>query len=440
MEDIVVKKGGSSNSSSDNGFEGLTTNNKHLNELKRAYLEVVEFEKKIYQEYVEKNPKYKYSLEYVLGEFDCFYQSLFLLTAIADTNFSREEIAVIKSLTDYADVFNDKDIQIFAQLTEVAFKEIVERCKKHVFNVPEMVKLVIESDKGKDEVPNNISSLFIHITNSFYIFASIDDAGREGLYAEANFFSASLQTSLDYAELHGVKVLNEVEVDIEIERRKDAGCLNQTVVTGYQEMIISDLEELKAHAEKTVVYIEARSSEGSGSGSGFIISPDGYAVTAAHVVKGAEEIRVRIRPNGNNGPSIFAAATVVGELKHADMALIKIDAVGLSYLSMLEECKDAEPGDPIYLIGYPLGAMVSDNRNVLNYTMTQGNVSAKQHKDGYDLTLIDILAVQGNSGGPIISAKTGQVVGILLGAFVAGSAPVVYMRPIKYVWQRFLVK
>ena len=77
MEDIVVKKGGSSNSSSDNGFEGLTTNNKHLNELKRAYLEVVEFEKKIYQEYVEKNPKYKYSLEYVLGEFDCFYQSLF---------------------------------------------------------------------------------------------------------------------------------------------------------------------------------------------------------------------------------------------------------------------------------------------------------------------------------------------------------------------------
>lgn len=437
MEDIV-KKGGSSSGNS--GFEGLTSNNKHLAELKRAYQEVVDFEKEMYEEYAKRNPKYKHSLDYVLGEFDCFYQSVFLLTAIADTSFSREEIAVIKALTDYADVFNDKDIQVFANLNETTFKEIVERCKQHVFNVPELIKIVIELDKGEDTVPNRISSLLIHITNSFLVFATIDDAGREGFQAEISFFNTSLQKVFEYAELHGVKVLCEEEVEIELERRKDAGSLNSAAVTANDVITISDMEELKAHAEKTVVYIEAYSSEGSGSGSGFIISPDGYAVTAAHVVRGAEEIRVRIRPNGNNGPSIFAAAKVVVALKHADMALIKIDAVGLSYLSMLEESKDAEPGEPIYLIGYPLGAMVSDNRNVLNYTMTQGNVSAKQHKNGYDLTLIDILAVQGNSGGPIISAKTGQVVGILLGAFVAGSAPVVYMRPIKYVWQRFLVK
>lgn len=437
MEDIV-KKGGSSSGNS--GFEGLTSNNKHLAELKRAYQEVVEFEKEMYEEYAKRNPKYKHSLDYVLGEFDCFYQSVFLLTAIADTSFSREEIGVIKALTDYADVFNDKDIQVFANLNETAFKEIVERCKQHVFNVPELIKIVIELDKGEDTVPNRISSLLIHITNSFLVFATIDDAGREGFQAEISFFNTSLQKVFEYAELHGVKVLCEEEVEIELERRRDAGSLNSAAVTANDVITISEMEELKAHAEKTVVYIEAYSSEGSGSGSGFIISPDGYAVTAAHVVRGAEEIRVRIRPNGNNGPSIFAAAKVVVALKHADMALIKIDAVGLSYLSMLEESKDAEPGEPIYLIGYPLGAMVSDNRNVLNYTMTQGNVSAKQHKNGYDLTLIDILAVQGNSGGPIISAKTGQVVGILLGAFVAGSAPVVYMRPIKYVWQRFLVK
>lgn len=437
MEDIV-KKGGSSNGNS--GFEGLTSNNKHLAELKKAYQEVVEFEKEMYEEYAKRNPKYKHSLDYVLGEFDCFYQSVFLLTAIADTSFSREEIGVIKALTDYADVFNDKDIQVFANLNEATFKEIVERCKQHVFNVPELIKIVIELDKGEDTVPNRISSLLIHITNSFLVFATIDDAGREGFQAEISFFNTSLQKVFEYAELHGVKVLCEEEVEIELERRRDAGSLNSAAVTANDVITISDMEELKAHAEKTVVYIEAYSSEGSGSGSGFIISPDGYAVTAAHVVRGAEEIRVRIRPNGNNGPSIFAAAKVVVALKHADMALIKIDAVGLSYLSMLEESKDAEPGEPIYLIGYPLGAMVSDNRNVLNYTMTQGNVSAKQHKNGYDLTLIDILAVQGNSGGPIISAKTGQVVGILLGAFVAGSAPVVYMRPIKYVWQRFLVK
>ena len=437
MEDIV-KKGGSSSGNS--GFEGLTSNNKHLAELKRAYQEVVEFEKEMYEEYTKRNPKYKHSLDYVLGEFDCFYQSVFLLTAIADTSFSREEIGVIKALTDYADVFNDKDIQVFANLNEATFKEIVERCKQHVFNVPELIKIIVELDKGEDIVPNKISSLLIHITNSFLVFAAIDDAGREGFQAEISFFNTSLQKVFEYAELHGVPVLCEEEVEIELERRRDAGSLNSAAVTANDVITISDMEELKAHAEKTVVYIEAYSSEGSGSGSGFIISPDGYAVTAAHVVRGAEEIRVRIRPNGNNGPSIFAAAKVVVALKHADMALIKIDAVGLSYLSMLEESKDAEPGEPIYLIGYPLGAMVSDNRNVLNYTMTQGNVSAKQHKNGYDLTLIDILAVQGNSGGPIISAKTGQVVGILLGAFVAGSAPVVYMRPIKYVWQRFLVK
>lgn len=166
MEEII-KKGGSSSAS-------ISKSNATLDALKQAYLEVVNFEKTAYQAYKEKNPTYKYTLDYVLGEFDCFYQAVFLLTAVSDSNFSKEEIAIIKDLTDFADVFHDKNIESFANLTKEGFEEIVTRCSTTLQNIPELIKIVVELDRENEEIPNHISALFNSVFNSMRLFVKVD--------------------------------------------------------------------------------------------------------------------------------------------------------------------------------------------------------------------------------------------------------------------------
>lgn len=429
MEDII-KKGGSSSAS-------VSKTNATLDALKKAYLEVVEFEKNAYQAYKEKNPKYKYALEYVLGEFDCFYQAVFLLTAVSDSNFSKEEIAIIKDLTDFADVFHDKNIESFANLTKEGFEEIVTRCSAILQSIPELIKIVVELDRENEEIPNHISALFNSVFNSMRVFIKVDDMGEEGVKAESNAFFMAWGKVFEYAESQHVEILGETGIRKKKEAKLDVRFLERKDIVSLPYEAKSDMEEIKKHVEKALIYIEVETEKGRASGSGFIISPNGYAITCCHVVEGAKEIRVRIRPNGEKGPSIFSPAKVIAQLEFEDIALIHIDAVDLSYVNMLPLEKNGEVGEKIFLFGYPLGEMLSDSRFLLNYSMTQGNISARQKKEGFDLTLIDILAVQGNSGGPIISATTGEVLGVLLGAFVPGSAPIVYMRPIKYVWERF---
>ena len=428
MEDII-KKGGAA--------PAAPVKNETLEVLKKAYLEIVQLEKEIYQAYKEKHPKYEYELDYVLGQFDCFYQAIFLLTAVSDTNFAKGEIAVIKDLTDYADVFHDKNIESFANLTKEGFEEIVSRCCATLENIPELVKMAVEIDKDNTAIPNNMTTLYISILNSIRVFVKVDDMGEEGSKAESGAFFTGLNPMFEYAESNGVEVLSETGVKKRQEAALDVRFLKKEEIANLPYEAKSDMEAIKKHVEKALIYIEVMLEDGSASGSGFIISPKGYAITCCHVVEGAKEIKVRIKPEGEDGPTIFSPAKVVAKLEFEDIALISIDAVNLPYVSMLPEDKNGQVGEKIFLFGYPLGAMLSDSRYLLSYNMTQGNISARQKKEGFDLTIIDILAVQGNSGGPIISATTGEVLGVLLGAFVPGSSPIVYMRPIKYVWERF---
>jgi serine protease Do len=139
-------------------------------------------------------------------------------------------------------------------------------------------------------------------------------------------------------------------------------------------------------------------------GSGIIISPDGYILTANHVVDGMDEIQVAI-PNSKQQYT----AKVVGADPPTDVAVLKIDATGLPAVT-LGESDQLEVGDLVLAIGNPFG---------VGQSVTMGIVSALGRKvddpdQGYsiqDFIQTDAAVNPGNSGGALVDAQ-GRLIGI----------------------------
>ena len=142
-------------------------------------------------------------------------------------------------------------------------------------------------------------------------------------------------------------------------------------------------------------------TETASSGSGFIISEDGYIVTNYHVIEGAKTLTV-ITNDEEEYP-----ATVVGYDDGNDFALIKIDVTGLTPVK-LGDSDNLIVGDQVVAIGNPLGEMTN--------SLTVGYISVKDRDVTIDNTIINMLQTDtainpGNSGGPLFNMK-GEVIGI----------------------------
>ncbi len=158
-------------------------------------------------------------------------------------------------------------------------------------------------------------------------------------------------------------------------------------------------------AGPAVVHVGVINQRGSGMGTGFIISADGFILTNEHVVGNSDKIQVRLADE-----QVFDA-TVVGTDPKTDIAVIKIAAKGPLPTLMLGDSSALQVGDWVVAIGSPLG---------LEHTVTAGIVSAKQRRDispggrrsPYDDFIQTDAAINpGNSGGPLLNTA-GEVVGI----------------------------
>src|SRR5712664_3691669 len=143
-----------------------------------------------------------------------------------------------------------------------------------------------------------------------------------------------------------------------------------------------------------------------GSGSGFIVSQDGYILTNNHVVQGADRVTVRLYDNRE-----FTAKTV-GTDPFTDVAVIKIQTTGLPTVH-LGDADSTKIGNWVLAIGNPLG-------EAFTFTVTAGIVSAKGRllaglqQTRYaiqDFIQTDAAINPGNSGGPLVNIR-GQVIGI----------------------------
>ena len=136
-----------------------------------------------------------------------------------------------------------------------------------------------------------------------------------------------------------------------------------------------------------------------GLGSGFIVSPDGYIVTNAHVVDGASEVVVKLTDRRE------FTAKVVGSDKRTDIALVKIDAKNLPALDLAAK-PAVKRGEWVIAIGSPFG---------FENSVSAGVVSGVHRAlpDGQMVPFIqtDVAVNPGNSGGPLLNAA-GQVVGV----------------------------
>ena len=134
-----------------------------------------------------------------------------------------------------------------------------------------------------------------------------------------------------------------------------------------------------------------------GVGSGFILTGDGFVMTNAHVIEGADEVIVTLADKRE------FKARIVGADKRTDVAVVKIEASGLPAVKVGDVSR-LKVGEWVMAIGSPFG---------LENTVTAGIVSAKQRDTGDYLPFIqtDVAINPGNSGGPLINMR-GEVVGI----------------------------
>lgn len=148
------------------------------------------------------------------------------------------------------------------------------------------------------------------------------------------------------------------------------------------------------------------------SGSGVILSQDGYIITNAHVVEGSNRVQVQLSPtHTQQGKSIIQRpgprlpAVVVGRDKETDLALLKVEAKGLPLLE-LGDSDAVRQGQLVFAVGNPAG---------LESSITMGTISAVARQLDPEDTVVylqtDAPINPGNSGGPLIDVD-GKVIGI----------------------------
>jgi serine protease Do len=184
--------------------------------------------------------------------------------------------------------------------------------------------------------------------------------------------------------------------------------LSSTVTKSVVQIVTTGFGLTSGEEKTDTAYLEAQ----RGIGAGVVLSPDGYIVTNAHVVEGAQRIRVRLQGlDRQTAAQVDASphgpidAKLVGIDRLSDLAVLKIDMSGLPALQ-LADSNDLKQGQVVFAFGSPLGLENSVSMGVVSATARQID---PDKPDVYIQT--DAPINPGNSGGPLVDVD-GRVVGI----------------------------
>ena len=150
------------------------------------------------------------------------------------------------------------------------------------------------------------------------------------------------------------------------------------------------------------------------SGSGFVITEDGYILTNYHVVEKAVKNSLNVTVGTYDGD--VCVGRIVGSDEDQDLAVIKIDKDGFTPV-LFGNSDDMKVGDSIYAVGNPYG--------ILEFTMTMGHISAldrqiatEETEKSLNMFQIDAAVYSGNSGGPVYNSR-GRVVGVVTAKYAS---------------------
>ncbi|RKH55464.1 S1C family serine protease [Corallococcus llansteffanensis] len=187
----------------------------------------------------------------------------------------------------------------------------------------------------------------------------------------------------------------------------------------------SNISEVARKAMPAVVSITTRQDSADvppgeepqrGIGSGFIIHPDGYILTSAHVVEGASEVTISVR--SANGYVEEFPATIVGEDERTDCALLKVDAPRKLPVLKLASASHVGIADWVVVIGNPFGLAHSVTVGVVSY-LGRTDVTPNGRDGDFDYLQMDASINPGNSGGPVLDLH-GDVVAVANAVNVSG--------------------
>lgn len=168
-----------------------------------------------------------------------------------------------------------------------------------------------------------------------------------------------------------------------------------------------EFEEVKA-ASSEVAEACVLVRQPGGLGSGFVIHPDGYLITNAHVIDGSTRIEITVFKKGDEGleREVFKKVKILSVSRREDLALLKIepkDEERKFVYVPVGESRGLEAGDAVFAVGNPYG---------LERTVSEGVISVASRADESGLSLQHTAPINsGNSGGPLFNMR-GEVVGV----------------------------
>ena len=190
--------------------------------------------------------------------------------------------------------------------------------------------------------------------------------------------------------------------------RGDVAGLEESI--GGLETTGSAMLDVVALLRPSVVYVEVELSPfGAGSGSGVILTGDGYVMTNYHVIEDNTSIQVTL-----SGGDIYAATVIDGD-RDLDLAILKLDSNRDDFpAATLGDYEDIAIGEGVIALGFPFPTDLGEELSV-----SSGIVSSLRFLEGYEYIQTDAAINSGNSGGPLVNLK-GEVIAINTWVFTLG--------------------
>lgn len=189
-----------------------------------------------------------------------------------------------------------------------------------------------------------------------------------------------------------------------------------------------DLKSVISENQQRVVLIVADGYEGEMFGSGFLYNERGDIVTNAHVVEGADTVTVKM------ADSTYYEGTVIGIGGETDIALVRVPELAGTKPMKIKRAK-AEVGDEVIAFGSPLGLENTVTTGIISGVDRDFDLDPYMYEDAYQ---ISAPIAPGNSGGPLVSKETGEVIGINSAGADQGSIgfsiPIVDVKPMLDSW------
>jgi serine protease Do len=164
-----------------------------------------------------------------------------------------------------------------------------------------------------------------------------------------------------------------------------------------------DLKSIIHENQKQVVLLQVKTENGEALGSGFLYNDKGDIITNGHVVSGVSKVRVKM------ADSTMYNGDVIGIGKDTDVAVVRVKELAGRQPMKLARAKEADIGDEVIAFGSPLGLENTVTTGIISGVNRDFTLENFQYKGVYQ---ISAPIAPGNSGGPLVSKKTGEVLGI----------------------------